>query len=81
LEAALMGLWSSVLEVNHVGMDDDFFVLGGDTLRAAHLLTAVKSLFGIDLPVELMFRTAGTVAGMAHAIEQASSVNATVDRG
>ncbi|MGZ8267403.1 MAG: non-ribosomal peptide synthetase, partial [Burkholderiales bacterium] len=80
LEAALMGLWSSVLEVSPVGIDDDFFVLGGDRLRAAQLLTTVKSLFGIDLPVELMFRSAGTVAGMAHAIEQASSVNATVDR-
>jgi acyl-CoA synthetase (AMP-forming)/AMP-acid ligase II/acyl carrier protein len=80
LEAALTGLWSSVLEVGAVGVDDDFFLLGGDSLRAVRLLTAVKSLFGIDLPVESMFRSAATVAGMARAIERANS-NATVNRG
>ncbi|MGZ8156213.1 MAG: AMP-binding protein [Burkholderiales bacterium] len=79
LEAALTGLWSSVLEVSPVGMDDDFFLLGGDSLRAARLLTAVKSLFGIDLPIESMFHGAATVAGMARTIEQA--LNANIDHG
>jgi oxalate---CoA ligase len=69
LKAALAGLWASVLNVNQVGPDDDFFILGGDSLSGARLLAGVKSVFGIDLSLHALFHNAGTVAGMARAIE------------
>jgi acyl carrier protein len=78
LEAALVGLWSSVLRVSSVGVNDDFFLLGGDSLRGARLLTGVKSVFGVELTIESLFGNAATVAGMAHAIEVARSGNSTV---
>jgi acyl-CoA synthetase (AMP-forming)/AMP-acid ligase II len=73
LEAALVGLWMSVLQVTNVGPDDDFFLLGGDSLLGARLLTSVNSVFGVDLAIHALFAEAATVAGMARAIEAARS--------
>ena len=81
LEAALAGVWMSVLEVTNVGSDDDFFLLGGDSLRGARLLASVKAVFGVDLSLRLLFQDAATVSGMARAIEAARSGNGTIDRG
>jgi acyl-CoA synthetase (AMP-forming)/AMP-acid ligase II/acyl carrier protein len=79
LEAALAGLWSSVLQVSNIGVNDDFFLLGGDSLRGARLLASVKAVFGVDLPTELLFRDAATVASMARAIGAARSARTRVD--
>jgi acyl-CoA synthetase (AMP-forming)/AMP-acid ligase II/acyl carrier protein len=69
VEAALAGLWATVLQVKSVGAHDDFFLLGGDSLRGARLLTAVKAVFGVELPIQMLFREAATVAGMVRTIE------------
>ena len=73
LEAALVGLWSSVLQVKSIGVNDDFSLLGGDALRGARLLSSVEAVFGVALPIELLFRNAATIAVMARAIEAARS--------
>ena len=69
LEGALAGLWSSLLHPVAVGHNDDFFLLGGDSLSGKQLLAHVKDLFGVHLPLEALYGTASTVAGMARAIE------------
>ncbi len=46
LEAAAAGLMANVLELNAVGPDDDFFLLGGDSLQAVCLLVDVEEAFG-----------------------------------
>lgn len=69
LEAALAGLWASVLHVKNVGQHDDFFLLGGDSLRGARLLASVKAVFGVDVSIQSLFQDAATVAGMARVIE------------
>jgi len=81
LAAALAGLWATVLNVNPVGPNEDFFSLGGDSLSGARLLTSVEAVFGVNLSLQLMFQDAATVSGMARAIEAARSGNGTVDRG
>lgn len=68
LEVALAGLWSFILQLSNVGVQDDFFLLGGDSLRGTRLLTGVKA----------QFDNAATVAGMARAIEAARAVKGTV---
>ncbi|MGZ8267404.1 MAG: amino acid adenylation domain-containing protein, partial [Burkholderiales bacterium] len=71
MEAALAGIWASVLKAKKVGRADDFFMLGGDSLSGARLLANIKSLFGVDLPLASLFDRAATVAGMARMIEEA----------
>jgi acyl-coenzyme A synthetase/AMP-(fatty) acid ligase/thioesterase domain-containing protein/acyl carrier protein len=46
----LASIFASVLGVERVGLDDDFFELGGDSLGVVELLAAVKGQFGVDLP-------------------------------
>ena len=69
LETVLAGLWASVLQAERIELDDDFFVLGGDSLSGARLLARVKAVLGVDLSIESLFQGAATVAGMARAIE------------
>jgi hypothetical protein len=71
LEVAVGALWAAALRRDRVGLDDNFFMLGGDSLRGAKLLTQVHAAFGVELPVQALFDEAITVAGMARAIERA----------
>jgi acyl carrier protein len=70
LQGALADLWAHVLGLDRVGIDDDFFVLGGDSLLAAELVAAVGDAFGAEVePAALL--GAATVAEMAALLEQA----------
>jgi amino acid adenylation domain-containing protein/thioester reductase-like protein len=47
-QAGLSALWASLLGRDHVGLDDDFFALGGNSLLAAEMLAHTRSIFGIS---------------------------------
>jgi thioesterase domain-containing protein/acyl carrier protein len=68
LEARLQAIWARTLNVKGVGLDDNFFLLGGDSLRAVELFLAIERELGRNLPVAALFE-AGTVAEMARLIE------------
>lgn len=69
LARTLAGLWRRVLEVEDVFMEDDFFELGGDSLRATSLALLLEERFGSDLPVAELFDMP-TLAGMADALDR-----------
>jgi acyl carrier protein len=48
-------IWEQVLGVDGVGAHDEFFELGGESLRAMQVVTKVSQVFGIDLPVRTLF--------------------------
>ena len=50
-ELALARIWREVLGLDQVGLDDDFFALGGDSIRAARMAAAVEGLWGGRLPM------------------------------
>jgi len=60
----LTRLWAEILELKHVGIDDDFFDLGGDSLLALELVTRVEHLCGKRLPLSALMQ-AMTVRKMA----------------
>jgi len=70
LESALAGLWSAVLRRDRVTRDDNFFLLGGDSMSAVELVRQVAAVFGVALPLDAMFEGTATLAGMARAIER-----------
>jgi thioesterase domain-containing protein/acyl carrier protein len=63
----MLRLWEQVLEREGIGVEDDFFELGGDSLAAAELLAALESETGEELAPSLLLR-APTVARLAAAL-------------
>ncbi|MDX1485290.1 MAG: non-ribosomal peptide synthetase [Alphaproteobacteria bacterium] len=68
LEAELQAIWAEALGRDRVALDDNFFLLGGDSLQAVELFLEIERRLGRRLPVAALFE-AGTVAEMARLIE------------
>ena len=67
-EDGLARIWAEVLGIEQVGIYDNFFALGGDSLRATQLVSRVRAAFGVELPLTTTFREP-TVADQALVIE------------
>jgi acyl-CoA synthetase (AMP-forming)/AMP-acid ligase II len=68
LEKTLAGIWAEVLQCERVGIHDDFFALGGDSLLAMRVLIRLQEVLHVDIDVFRLF-DAPTVAEMAGHIE------------
>ncbi|MET4050440.1 MULTISPECIES: non-ribosomal peptide synthase/polyketide synthase [unclassified Rhodococcus (in: high G+C Gram-positive bacteria)] len=76
VEYMVAGVFEDVLGASHVGLDEDFFELGGNSLIATQLVTRVGTALGIRLGVRELFEapTVGALASRAEtAIEQGSA--------
>ncbi|GAA1979897.1 non-ribosomal peptide synthase/polyketide synthase [Kitasatospora viridis] len=63
-ERAIAELWAELLGLGSVGVEDDFFELGGDSVLAARLLARIRERLGARLTLRQAF-TARTVAELA----------------
>ncbi|BBX12044.1 hypothetical protein MNVM_11250 [Mycobacterium novum] len=63
-ERVLAALFSEILEVSRVGIDDSFFDLGGHSLSAMRLLARIRTELDTEIPVSVLFE-APTVAQLA----------------
>jgi len=69
IEVALVDLWQEVLGINEVGVSDNFFDLGGHSLKATRLLAKVRSIFRTQLPLSVVFE-ATTIEALVRALVQ-----------
>jgi acyl-CoA synthetase (AMP-forming)/AMP-acid ligase II len=70
LEKLLAKRWAEILQLQEIGIHDDFFASGGDSLLATHVLAHVYNVTKIELEASRFF-DAPTVAEVAHHLEQA----------
>jgi amino acid adenylation domain-containing protein len=70
VEESLAGIWAEVLKRPGLGVYDDFFAAGGQSLLATQVVTRVREIFGVDLPVRTLFQKP-TIAGFAESLEMA----------
>ncbi|HKR55554.1 MAG TPA: FkbM family methyltransferase, partial [Gemmatimonadales bacterium] len=54
-ERTLAGIWTDLLKVEGVGVDDDFFDLGGDSLLAIRAVSRIRDVFRVDLQTGALF--------------------------
>jgi amino acid adenylation domain-containing protein len=67
-EKALAIIWSQVLKVEHIGINDDVFDLGAHSLMAMKALTQIRDVFQVSLALRNLFEQP-TVAGLAEVID------------
>jgi hypothetical protein len=68
VEEPLAALWREVLGLKRVGIDDNFFQLGGDSIRAAQLVARIRARFELEAPVTIIFRSP-TIRELSGAID------------
>jgi hypothetical protein len=65
----LAQIWASVLALPRVGVHDDFFALGGDSLLATRAVAGARRALGREIPLVLLYERR-SVAAVAAALEQ-----------
>ncbi|HSL02297.1 MAG TPA: alpha/beta fold hydrolase, partial [Nitrospiraceae bacterium] len=69
VEVQLTALWQQVLEVPKIGIHDNFFDLGGHSLKAAQLFFLLEQVYGRRLPLATLFQ-APTIAELASVLSR-----------
>lgn len=70
--ARLATIWREILKVPRVGMEDDFFDLGGDSLSATNLGLRLEEVFGTGIPAANLFEVP-TLRGMERALRDSAA--------
>jgi non-ribosomal peptide synthetase component F/acyl carrier protein len=78
IEGVLAGLWAGLLGVERVGVDENLFALGAHSLLATQLVSRVRQVFQVELPLRSLFEQP-TVAGLAARIQKAIQAGTRAD--
>ncbi|AUX43561.1 uncharacterized protein SOCE26_050110 [Sorangium cellulosum] len=73
LEQTLAEIFARVLRLDRVGVHDDFFALGGQSLLAAQVVTRIRGALGMEVPLQTLFEAPSVEAlGQALSASQAA---------
>ncbi|HEX6909484.1 MAG TPA: phosphopantetheine-binding protein, partial [Longimicrobium sp.] len=83
IEEQLAAIWRELLESGPVGIHDDFFALGGHSLRATRVTAHVGKALGVDVPLRALFETPtlAAFAAQVDACDAAASATGILSRG
>lgn len=72
LEKKLLLIWKDVLKLKDISIDDDFFDIGGHSIKALELMGSIKKVLNMELPLSLLF-SKRTIENIANYISNANS--------
>ena len=75
LERTLVELWEEATGTRGIGIAHDFFEVGGNSLVAVQLMSRVRAVTGVKLPMRSLFESP-TIEAMAAAVEAAGRLAA-----
>ena len=76
LEPLITRLWEDLFGFSPIGLQDDFFQLGGNSLHAARLVAKIRALTGRDLPLE-SFLYAPTIEQLALLMRAGNTISSS----
>lgn len=82
-EEVLADIYSITLGADRVGIHDNFFEIGGHSLLATQVISRARDAFQINLPLEVMFTNAFTIAELAKVVtgyQMEQSTEKEIDR-
>ena len=68
-EELVSGIFAEVLKLERIGMEQSFFDVGGHSLLATQVISRLRNMFGVELPLRTLFESP-TVAGLAERVRQ-----------
>jgi acyl carrier protein len=68
VERRVASIWQELFGINRVGIHDNFFDLGGNSLLAIQLVSQLRKAFEVDLPMSKLFESP-TVSDLARGIK------------
>lgn len=71
-EELLVSIWQTVLNLKSVGVEDNFFALGGHSLLVIRMIAQIQQVFGVNIPLRQVFETP-TITELASAIASSSN--------
>ncbi|MEN1970718.1 condensation domain-containing protein, partial [Lentibacillus sp. N15] len=79
LEEKLVEIWQEVLGIGRIGVNDNFFSLGGHSLKAIQLMSNIHKKLQIEIPVRIIFERS-TVKQLARCLRNQERVeNQSID--
>ncbi len=63
-------VWQQVLQIEHIGGQENFFEIGGHSLLATQVMARIRKLVGVEIPLRVLFESP-TIASLAGRVRQA----------
>jgi len=70
-EKALADIWQNIFGIQHIGVNDDFLLLGGDSLKAMRMISRIRKELAIEIKVRDFFHNP-TIRGIVESTRQMS---------
>lgn len=69
IEQTIAGIWQELFGVERVGVNDNFFELGGNSLLGIQLMSRMRKVFMVEIPMNSLFESP-TVTGLANVVSE-----------